>query len=137
MLDRITGYDPGGGTRGIGWLRAEKDVDAADWYFKAHFFQDPVQPGSLGVQAMCSLLQWYVTERGAAGGRLAPIRTGHPVTWKYRGQVVPTDARLTVELDVTGFGVDERGPYATADGWLWVDGRCIYHVTGLGTRLLL
>jgi 3-hydroxymyristoyl/3-hydroxydecanoyl-(acyl carrier protein) dehydratase len=38
--------------QGLGWLRAEKDVDAGDWYFKAHFFQDPVQPGSLGVQAM-------------------------------------------------------------------------------------
>jgi 3-hydroxymyristoyl/3-hydroxydecanoyl-(acyl carrier protein) dehydratase len=136
MLDRITGYDPDGGTHGVGWLRAEKDVDADDWYFKAHFFQDPVQPGSLGVQAMCSLLQWYLIERGAADGRFASIRTSHTVTWRYRGQVVPTDTRLTVELDVTGFGADERGPYATADGWLSVDGRCIYQVTGLGMRLV-
>jgi hypothetical protein len=50
---------------------------------------------------------------------------------------VPTDSRLTVELDVTGYGTDERGPYATADGWLWVDGRCIYEVKGLGARLVL
>jgi 3-hydroxymyristoyl/3-hydroxydecanoyl-(acyl carrier protein) dehydratase len=98
-----------------------------------------VQPGSLGVQAMCSLLQWYLTEREDATGRpeawCEPIRTGHPVTWKYRGQVVPTDTRLTIELDITGVGTDERGRYATADGWLWVDGRRIYHVTDLGARL--
>jgi 3-hydroxymyristoyl/3-hydroxydecanoyl-(acyl carrier protein) dehydratase/malonyl CoA-acyl carrier protein transacylase len=140
MLDRITGYEPGGGSRGLGWLRAEKDVDAGDWYFKAHFFQDPVQPGSLGVQAICSLLQWYLIERdagaGRPGARFESIRTGHAVTWKYRGQVVPTDTRLTIEIDVTGYGADEDGPYATADGRLWVDGRAIYQVTGLGVRIL-
>lgn len=141
MLDRITGFLPAGGTHGLGWLRAEKDVDAGEWYFKAHFFQDPVQPGSLGVQAMCSLLQWFLLERESGGGTgqpeawCEPVRTGHPVTWKYRGQVVPTDTRITIELDITGVGTDERGRYATADGWLWVDGRRIYHVTDLGARL--
>jgi 3-hydroxymyristoyl/3-hydroxydecanoyl-(acyl carrier protein) dehydratase/malonyl CoA-acyl carrier protein transacylase len=140
MLDRITGYEPGGGSRGLGWLRAEKDVDAGDWYFKAHFFQDPVQPGSLGVQAICSLLQWYLIERDAGAGRPAArfesVRTGHAVTWKYRGQVVPTDTRLTIDVDVTGYGTDQRGPYATADGRLSVDGRPIYQVTGLGMRIV-
>ena len=140
MLDRVTGYEPGGGAHGLGWVRGEKDVDADDWYFKAHFFSDPVQPGSLGVQALCSLLQWYLIERDAGAGltdpRFEPVRTGHPVTWRYRGQVVPTDARVTVELDVTGFGADDRGPYATADGWLWVDGRRIYEVTDLGMRVV-
>ncbi|GAA4457702.1 hypothetical protein [Phytohabitans houttuyneae] len=24
----------------------------------------------------------------------------------------------------------------TADGWLWVNGRCVYQVSGLGTRAL-
>jgi 3-hydroxymyristoyl/3-hydroxydecanoyl-(acyl carrier protein) dehydratase len=111
---RVTGYGPDSG-----WLRAEKDVDPDDWYFKAHFFQDPVQPGSLGIQAMYDLLQWHTGEPGG-------IRKGHPITWKYRGQVVPTDDRVTIELDLAGED--------TAEGWLWVDGRRIYHVTGLGTH---
>jgi hypothetical protein len=68
------------------------------------------------------------------GAQFEPARLGHPVTWKYRGQVVPTDARVTVELDVTEVGTDDRGAYAVADGWLWVDGRRIYHVAGLATR---
>jgi 3-hydroxymyristoyl/3-hydroxydecanoyl-(acyl carrier protein) dehydratase len=140
MLDRITGYEPDGGAHGLGWVRGEKDVNADDWYFKAHFFQDPVQPGSLGVQALCSLLQWYLIERGAgsglAGPRFEPVRTGHPIAWKYRGQVVPTDARVTVELDITGYGTDDRGEFATATGWLWVDGRRIYQVSDLGLRVV-
>jgi 3-hydroxymyristoyl/3-hydroxydecanoyl-(acyl carrier protein) dehydratase len=60
--------------------------------------------------------------------------TGQPATWKYRGQVVPTDRLVTVELEITGLGEDGRGRYATADGWLWVDGRRIYRVSGLGMR---
>jgi PfaB family protein len=140
MIDRVTGYWPGGGRAGLGWLRAEKDIDPGEWFFKAHFFQDPVQPGSLGIQAMCHLLQWYLIERGPAASlpspRFEPIMTGHPVTWKYRGQVVPADRCVIVELEITATGEDERGRYAIADGWLWVDGRRIYHVRDLGMRLV-
>jgi 3-hydroxymyristoyl/3-hydroxydecanoyl-(acyl carrier protein) dehydratase len=152
MLDRITGYWPAGGAAGLGRLRAEKDIDPGAWFFRAHFFQDPVMPGSLGVEAMCQLLQWYLLERGLEPGlepglergatadpprpRFEPIMTGQPLTWKYRGQVQPTDGRLTVELEITAAGQDDRGRYAIADGWLWVDGRRIYHVSGLGMRVV-
>jgi acyl transferase domain-containing protein/3-hydroxymyristoyl/3-hydroxydecanoyl-(acyl carrier protein) dehydratase len=138
MLDRVTGYWPEAGQAGLGRLRAEKDIDPGEWFFKAHFFQDPVMPGSLGVEAMGQLLQWYLIERGAtadlADPRFEPVMTGHPLSWRYRGQVLPTDGRLIIELEITGLGEDERGRYATADGWLWVDGLRIYHVSDLGMR---
>ncbi len=140
MVDRITGYWPDGGEAGLGRVRTEKDVDAGEWFFKAHFFQDAVMPGSLGIQAMCHVLQWYLIERGTAAdlgdARFEPIMTGNPVTWKYRGQVMPTSRCLTIELEITGIGEDERGRHATADGWLWVDGQRIYHVSGLGMRVV-
>jgi 3-hydroxymyristoyl/3-hydroxydecanoyl-(acyl carrier protein) dehydratase len=134
MLDRITGYWPEGGAAGLGRLRAEKDLDPGQWFFRAHFFQDPVMPGSLGVEAMCQLLQWYLLERGATVGSAS--MTGHRLTWKYRGQIQPTDGKLTVELEITAAGDDDRGRYALADGWLWVDGRRIYQVVGLGIRVV-
>ena len=56
MLDRVTAFDPAGGHAGLGSARAEKDVDPSEWFFKAHFFQDPVQPGSLGIVALPSLM---------------------------------------------------------------------------------
>ena len=140
MLDRVTGYWPQAGEAKLGRVRAEKDLDAGEWFFKAHFFQDPVQPGSLGIQAMCNLLQWCLTERGTTAGlsepRFEPMMTGQPVTWKYRGQVMPASRLLVVELELTGTGEDDRGRHATADGWLWVDGQRIYHVTGLGMRVV-
>jgi 3-hydroxymyristoyl/3-hydroxydecanoyl-(acyl carrier protein) dehydratase len=144
MLDRVTGYWPGAGRAGLGRLRAAKDIDPGEWFFRAHFFQDPVMPGSLGVEAMCQLLAWYLIERGATAGldrprfktRFATATTGQPLTWKYRGQVRPTDGQLTIELEIVEAGEDARGRYAVADGWLWVDDLRIYHVTGLGLRVV-
>ncbi|MDX2546222.1 beta-ketoacyl synthase N-terminal-like domain-containing protein [Streptomyces sp. WI04-05B] len=139
MLDRVTGWWPEGGRAGLGRLRAEKDVDADEWFFKAHFFQDPVQPGSLGVQAMYQLLQFYVLESGLGDAlrrpRFEPVLPGRPLTWKYRGQVTPRNRTITVELEVTETGETERGAYAVADAWLWADGTRIYHVTDLGIGL--
>ena len=132
MLDRITGYWPEGGTAGLGRLRAEKDVDPGDWFFKAHFFQDPVMPGSLGVEAMGQLLQWYLAERaGRPGAHCEPIALDEPLKWTYRGQVVPADRLITVELEI--LEINDRAAYAR--GWLWVDGRRIYRVDRLGAGL--
>ncbi|MFI6996530.1 beta-ketoacyl synthase N-terminal-like domain-containing protein [Nocardia sp. NPDC050175] len=140
MLDRITGYWPEGGRAGLGRLRAEKTVRPDDWYFRAHFFQDPVQPGSLGLEAMLQLLQCYMIGKGMAAGLAEPHfetrMDEHPVTWKFRGQVIPEDGIVTVELEVVEVGTDDRGPFAVADAWLWVDGRRIYHATDLGMRIV-
>ena len=76
--------------------------------------QSSHRPTHLGVQALASLLEWYLTRRGPGG--TASTLTGHPVTWKYRGQVVPTDGRVTVELDITGYGSDEHQRRARESG---------------------
>ncbi|MFD4700799.1 beta-ketoacyl synthase N-terminal-like domain-containing protein [Streptomyces niveus] len=140
MLDRITGYWPDGGGAGLGRLRSEKDVVPDEWFFRAHFFQDPVQPGSLGVEAMCQLLQYHLLERDAAAGiprpRFEPVLPGHETTWTYRGQITPSTRLIRVTMDITESGRDDRGPYALADATLWGDGTCIYRVRGLGMRVV-
>lgn len=139
MLDRITALDPRGGRAGLGFARGEKDVDAAEWFFRAHFFQDPVQPGSLGIEAMLQLLQLYMLHAGLADRcrqpRFEPIAIGRPMTWKYRGQVVPSNRRIVVTLEVTELGsLDD--PYAIADASLWVDGKRIYAASQLAMRVV-
>ncbi|MFF2941608.1 beta-ketoacyl synthase N-terminal-like domain-containing protein [Streptomyces niveus] len=140
MLDRITGYWQDGGGAGLGRLRSEKDVVPDEWFFRAHFFQDPVQPGSLGVEAMCQLLQYHLLERGAATGiphpRFEPVLPGHEATWTYRGQITPSTRLIRVTMDITESGRDDRGPYALADAALWGDDTCIYRVRGLGMRVV-
>ncbi|MEU3345117.1 beta-ketoacyl synthase N-terminal-like domain-containing protein [Streptomyces sp. NPDC006700] len=140
MLDRITGSWPDGGSRGLGRLRSEKDVVPDEWFFRAHFFQDPVQPGSLGVEAMCQLLQYHLLERGAADGvphpRFEPVLPGRETTWTYRGQITPANRLIRVDMDIVESGTDARGPYVTADATLWGDDTCIYRVRGLGMRVV-
>jgi 3-oxoacyl-(acyl-carrier-protein) synthase/3-hydroxymyristoyl/3-hydroxydecanoyl-(acyl carrier protein) dehydratase/1-acyl-sn-glycerol-3-phosphate acyltransferase len=140
MLDRVTGYWPAGGRAGLGYLRAEKDVDPAEWFFKAHFFQDPVQPGSLGMEAMCQLLQFYMIERGmgadVAHPRFEPTMVGRQVAWKFRGQVVPSSRKIAIEIDISETGEDAQGVFAVAEAWLWADGKRIYHAQNLGMRIV-
>ncbi len=147
MLDRVTGFWPDAGEAGLGRMRAEKDVDPGEWFFKAHFFQDPVQPGSLGIEAMVQLLQFYMLHTGMSDGlevgahgcapaRFEPLASGVPLTWKYRGQVLPTNRLITTELEVVETGRDERGVFAIANAWLWVDGKRIYSATNLGMRIV-
>ncbi|MEW1718165.1 beta-ketoacyl synthase N-terminal-like domain-containing protein [Streptomyces sp. NPDC093109] len=140
MLDRITGFWPAGGRAGLGRLRSEKDVDPGEWFFRAHFFQDPVQPGSLGLEAMCQLLQYHLLERGAAEGvphpRFEPVLPGRETVWTYRGQITPASRLIRVDMDIVESGTDARGPYAVADASLWGDDTCIYRVRGLGVRVV-
>jgi 3-hydroxymyristoyl/3-hydroxydecanoyl-(acyl carrier protein) dehydratase len=140
MIDRVTALDPSGGEARLGWARAEKDVNADEWFFKAHFFQDPVQPGSLGLEALLQLLQVFMIERGLGDdipqARFEPIAIGRPVTWKYRGQVLPESKRVVTEIEVSEIGRDEKGPFVVAQGWLWVDGVRVYHATNLGMRIV-
>ncbi|MFD6277097.1 beta-ketoacyl synthase N-terminal-like domain-containing protein [Streptomyces sp. NPDC060209] len=140
MIDRVTGYWPEGGSAGLGRIRSEKDVDAGEWFFKAHFFQDPVQPGSLGIEAMCQLLQFYLIERGLTEGvphpRFEPVMPDREVTWKYRGQITPDNRLIRIDLEITEVAEDARGPYAVAEARLWGDDICLYHARGLGVRVV-
>ncbi len=140
MFDRVTGYWPEGGVHGKGRLRAEKDVDPSEWFFKAHFYQDPVQPGSLGIEAMIQLLQFFMLDTGMGAGipgaRFEPLALGAAMTWKYRGQVVPKNKVISTTLDVVETGVDERGPFAIAEASLWVDGKRIYEASNIGMRIV-
>jgi len=140
MLDRVSGFWPEAGEAGLGILRGEKDVDPSEWFFKAHFFQDPVQPGSLGLEAMLQLLQFYMLETGMADGiadpHFEPLALHRPMTWKYRGQVTPHNALIASTIEITEVGRDEGGPFAIAKGSLWVDGKRIYESPDMGMRIV-
>ncbi len=139
MIDRITGWEPQGGAAGLGWLRAEKDVDPSEWFFKAHFFQDPVQPGSLGLEAMAQLLQFFILQNNCHAELRSPrfeaIASGESMTWKYRGQVVPSNRVISTTLEITEVLREPGKITAFADASLWVDGKRIYEAKHLGMRL--
>jgi 3-hydroxymyristoyl/3-hydroxydecanoyl-(acyl carrier protein) dehydratase len=134
MIDRIDLFVPDGGPHGLGFVRGVKDVDPTEWFFKAHFHQDPVWPGSLGLEAFLQLLAIVADRRW--GRDVATIwqspAVGGSHTWVYRGQVVPGDRQVTVEAVVTRIDPDTQTLWA--DGFLLVENRIIYRMTNFAFR---
>lgn len=139
IVDSVS-YWPGEGKNGLGRLRAAKKISHAQWFFKAHFFNDPVQPGSLGLEAMLQTLQYYMIEAGLfadiANPRFEAIASERPVIWKYRGQVIPDNKMVNTLMEIIEVGHDEKGAYVVADGSLWVDGKKIYSATAMSMRIV-
>jgi len=136
MLDRVTHHEPTGGPAGIGKWRGEKKVDPVEWMFKAHFYSDPVQPGSLGIEAMIQLLQLHCIHAGMGAGMAHPrfegLGTGATMIWRYRGQVIPEAKLVQTELEIVEQGANE----VRANAHLWVDGKRIYSAKDLRMRVV-
>ncbi len=136
MIDQVDLLVLDGGPKGLGLIEGSKTVDPEEWFFEAHFYQDPVWPGSLGLEAMVQLLKVIALERWGAEGRLRvqPVIAERPHRWVYRGQVVPENQRVTVQAWVTT--VDEKRKTLWADGLLAVDGRIIYRMVDFALSLM-
>ncbi|CAH2031278.1 polyketide synthase [Trichlorobacter ammonificans] len=135
MIDQIELYVADGGPAGLGYLRGSKQVDPDEWFFKAHFYQDPVTPGSLGLESFLQLLKFAAVERWGwqEGTALACVATGHEHRWLYRGQIVPANRTVTVEAWITA--ADDRERRLTASGYLAVDNKPIYQMIDFTVRM--
>ena len=137
MIDRIDVFIPDGGPHGLGYIRALKTVDPDDWFFKSHFYQDPVCPGSLGLESFIQILKFYAIRIWKDKVKDYSFSLAHPRRheWLYRGQILPSNQVVTVEAVITQI---DKDPYISinADGFLSVDGRYIYEMKQFGIRLI-
>ena len=87
MIDEVELYVPDGGPHGLGFIRGIKHVDPDEWFFAAHFYQDSVCPGSLGLESFQQLLK-----------AIALQRWGHTLrdTHRFQPITVGATARLAV-----------------------------------------
>lgn len=134
MIDQITLFSPQGGPRGLGFIRGSKKVDPEEWFFQAHFYQDPVCPGSLGLESFLQLLKVAAARRfgASATSRFETVALGRKHSWNYRGQIIPSNTEVTVEAVVTEIDAEER--LIKADGYLIIDGRVIYQMSDFTVR---
>jgi 3-hydroxymyristoyl/3-hydroxydecanoyl-(acyl carrier protein) dehydratase len=136
MIDGIECYNPSGGPHGLGYIRGYKNVDPAEWFFKAHFHQDPVCPGSLGIESFLQLIKYAAMHRWpqfVRTHRFEMVCDNHQ--WQYRGQIIPTNNKVLVDAVITGID-DGAAPRIMADGWLQVDNLYIYRMNQFGLRLV-
>ncbi len=137
MIDRIDTYVPNGGPEGLGFIHGVKEVDPDEWFFKAHFYQDPVWPGSLGIESFLQLIKFMAIDRWKhlVDSHKFELITGEPHNWIYRGQVIPENKTVEVEAVVTKI-FDTPVPTIYANGFLKVDGLYIYQMENFGFRLI-
>jgi acyl transferase domain-containing protein/3-hydroxymyristoyl/3-hydroxydecanoyl-(acyl carrier protein) dehydratase len=135
MVANIDALIREGGPHGLGFIRGSIPVDAEAWFFKAHFMNDPVWPGSLGCESFLQLLKAYATDRWQVDSDAAWRTNGleHEYNWTYRGQVLPTDGRVEVEAVISE--VDDEARRVVASGYLTVDGRTIYHMADFSVEI--
>ncbi len=137
MIDRIEAYIPTGGPAGLGFIRGIKTVDPQEWFFHAHFYQDPVFPGSLGIESFVQLLKFVALQRWPhlKNSHRFGLLTGVKHSWIYRGQIIPENKLVTVEAVITKIQ-DEPVPCIRADGYLKVDGLYIYQMENFGIKII-
>jgi NAD(P)-dependent dehydrogenase (short-subunit alcohol dehydrogenase family)/3-hydroxymyristoyl/3-hydroxydecanoyl-(acyl carrier protein) dehydratase len=130
MIDKITCLDFKAGLHGQGLIQGEKQVDPDEWFFHAHFYQDPVCPGSLGVESFLQLIRLFMIKKFDLNPELfAPaVAENNEHEWTYRGQIIRSNSNIVVQAHISECTMDETGCRATADGTLCVDGICIYEM---------
>lgn len=132
FIDRVDIVD-NGGTEGLGYLYAERTIDPSDWFFQFHFHQDPVMPGSLGVEAIIETMQTYAISKDLGADFTNP-KFGQilsNIKWKYRGQINPLNKQMSMDVNITSIKDEQGKRVITGNASLSKDGLRIYEVTDI------
>ena len=132
MLDEVRLFP--GGPKNLGVLRGARKVNPDEWFFAAHFYQDPVCPGSLGLESFIQLMKCWARDRWPGTGRFESMALGRPHRWLYRGQYTQKNSEVTVDCVITG--VDDASKTLTADGFLTRDGLTVYEMRDFALRVV-
>ncbi len=130
MIDKIQVLDLKAGKYEKGYVRASKKVDPNEWFFHAHFYQDPVCPGSLGIESFIQLIRFFMLKKFNIQPEQyqARLPMNLPHEWIYRGQIIPANKEITVHAHIRHARQNEDVFFVQADGALCVDGICIYEM---------
>ena len=96
-------------------------------------------PGSLGVEAMLQALQAYMLHTGLGrdfrSPRFAQV-AGHNIVWKYRGQVVPDNHDLSLEIHISKIETTPGQITIFGEASLWKENLRIYEVKPLALMVV-
>ncbi|MGD1875266.1 MAG: PfaB family protein [Mastigocoleus sp.] len=128
-----------GGKYQQGYIYGRKDVKSTDWYFKCHFYQDPVMPGSLGIEAMLQAMQVYALNLDLGKYFKSPRfiqLVENRTIWKYRGQIPPNHPEMYLEVHIAKVDIQLKKITIIADASLWKPNMRIYEVKDLAICLM-
>ena len=137
FLDAIY-VDPATADRPYDYVYSHKKNGPSAWFYTCHFHHDPVMPGSLGVEAILQTIQAYALQQGLAARFQSPhfeMPVGQKISWKYRGQVLPTHSSMKIEASILAVKEDIEGTLIFANASLWADTMRIYEIKNAVVRL--
>ena len=134
LLDALV-IDPAGGAHGQGYAYATRLNTPADWFYACHFHEDPVMPGSLGIEAILQAMQLFAFQQSNHPVSLSLV-SGQPMTWTYRGQVLQSHRQMQLELHFQKVQTVGKTRQFTADASLWADHTRIYAVHNLAIAVV-
>jgi len=123
----------GGGDLGLGYIYGIKQVDPTDWFYPCHFHEDPVMPGSLGVESILQGMKTFAMNQQLTSGFRQPVfdHSLGQTSWKYRGQIIPQNREMEIEVHITSINRESSKVLVEAKANLYKDGLRIYSVEGL------
>jgi 3-hydroxymyristoyl/3-hydroxydecanoyl-(acyl carrier protein) dehydratase len=127
-----------GGKHGKGYIYATNLVTPSQWYFRCHFHDDPVMPGSLGLETISQAIQAFALHTHLHAGMTTPHFANadhHEMVWKYRGQVLGDSDSVNVEISIADIVRDADGVTIIADASLWKGALRIYEFKHVTVRL--
>ena len=127
-----------GGKYGKGYAYGNKKISPSDWYFACHFYQDPVMPGSLGVESIMEVLQGFAIQQKIGENFENPrfeLLDNNKTVWKYRGQILQTDELMQLEIHIKDIRYLENNIDIVADASLWKNKLRIYEVSDIGVSV--
>ena len=143
-FDRFSGlvetlsFSVKGGKLGKGSVYASRDIKPDDWFFKYHFYKDPVMPGSLGMEAVIQALQGWLLELNLVKDWKSvsfEMLEGKEIQWQYRGQILPENFKMQLEAEITQIEQSANEVWIEADADLWSDDIRIYRFKGISIRM--
>lgn len=137
LLDRLIVVKKGG-KYDQGYIHALRKIRTYDWFFTCHFYEDPVMPGSLGVEAMLQAVQVFALQQDLGKDFKSPkfVQTHrHKTIWKYRGQILGHVREMELEVHIKKIESNESRLTILADASLWNDEVRIYEATDLALSI--
>ncbi len=134
MIDNIEVLSFDAGLYKKGYVKAIKIVDPSEWFFNAHFYQDPVCPGSLGIESFLQMIRFFLLKKFniPASEYETQMAQGHTHEWIYRGQIIPSNKKIEIHAHIKDATLKNDKYSVIADGALIVDGICIYEMKDFG-----
>lgn len=137
LVDKLV-YTPNAGQYKQGLIQGEKTLTPDEWFYANHFYQDPVMPGSLGVEAIVQGI-WsslrVLAEKVRFKKSVIDYSNEQPLIWKYRGQVLPANKNVRFEIHLQNSPADVSNPHYQADADFWIDDRKIYTIKNISMTL--